>query len=807
MQIWLPKIRGVLLCVLVACGLSRADQPLGSEAIDFFESKIRPVLVEHCYECHAVESDSVGGELLLDSREGIARGGENGPAIDVKSPGSSRLLIALRYDSDDLQMPPDGQLASTVVADFEKWIAMGAPDPRTGKPATVAEAIEARAKDHWAFVTPQRPEIPVVKNEDWPKTDTDRLILCRLEKQGLTPSPRADRFTLVRRLYYDLIGLPPTYEEVSEFLVDDSEETYLAKVDELLESPHFGEKWARHWMDLCRYGDTKGYVFQEDRNFPNAYKFRDWVINAFNDDLPYDQFLTYQLAADLLPDAEEKKHLAAHGYITLGRRFINNKHDIVDDRIDVVFRGMMGLTVTCARCHDHKYDPISTKDYYGMSGVFWSSREQQDKDLPLRLVDKDKIHNQRVLVRGNPGNRGDEAQRRFPTFFTSLNGQSNGDFPSDSSGRLELARAITHRNNPLTARVFVNRVWSHLFGKPIVETTSDFGLRSSVPIHQDVLDCLAVDFVEQGWSMKRLIRQMVLSQYYRTSSQTVAALQDSDPENLMLWRRQRRRLGFEAMRDSLLKASGHLDSAVGGESIKIETMPPANKRTLYAHIDRQNLPNVFRNFDFASPDAHSPRRLETTVPQQALFFLNSLFVQNMASKLSVRTKDLEETEERIRRLYELVFARQPTEFELQLGRECLQDEPAEEVFTVNPWSYGYGGVVDQRQVEFHRLEHYDKKKKQWQGEDKVPGPTMGWVLLNSKGGHPGGTQELASVRRWTAPATMKVRITGSMRHLSDKGDGIRGRIISSRQGNLGEWFAKKQSVQTKVDLIEVQAGE
>ena len=389
-----------LLIFVSACESIFAEAPLDNDAVDFFENRIRPVLVDHCYECHSVESDSVGGELLLDSREGIAAGGENGAVLDLETPANSRLVVALRYDSDELQMPPEEPLAKAVVADFEQWIKMGAPDPRTGKPTTVAAAIEARAKDHWAYQPPHRPEWNENDGDDWARTDTDKLIHRRLIEHGIEPSPPANAYTLLRRLYFDLIGLPPTFEQVEAFLADGSETTYESVVDELLASPQFGEKWARHWLDLCRYGDTKGYVFTEDRDFPHAYKFRDWVINALNDDMPYDQFLTYQLAADQLPEAEGRPHWAAHGYMTLGRRFINNRHDIVDDRIDVVFRGMMGLTVTCARCHDHKYDPISTEDYYGMAGVFFSSKEQQDSDLPLRLVDKEKIHNERVFIRG-----------------------------------------------------------------------------------------------------------------------------------------------------------------------------------------------------------------------------------------------------------------------------------------------------------------------------------------------------------------------------------------------------------------------
>ncbi len=783
--------------------IARADDQPTPEAIEFFEQRIRPVLVEHCYECHSATANELEGGLLLDNRAAIEQGGDNGKVLVAHEPESSRLLTAMRYQDENLQMPPGGKLSEEVLADFAHWILTGAVDPRDGPPPPPPDSIAARAKKHWAFVAPVKAERPAVAHEQWPRADIDYLVLARLEAAGIEPSPLADSRTLVRRLYYDLTGLPPSFAAITQFEANTAADGYEQLVDQLLDSQQFAERWARHWLDLARFGDTKGYVFMEDRNYPNAFKYRDWVINAFNADMPFDQFIKYQLAADQLAKDGDRSQLAAVGYLTLGRRFINNTHDIIDDRIDVVFRGMMGLTVGCCRCHDHKYDPLSTRDYYGMYGMFASCDEKQDEDLPLRLVDKSSPQEVGIFLRGNPSSRGERAPRQYLSFFA---GEQAQPF-QQGSGRLELADLIASHDNPLTARVFVNRVWGHLFGNGLVRTPSDFGLRSDTPVHRDVLDQLAVTFMEDDWSVKRLIRSIVLSSVYRQSSNIRPAAVDRDPENLLLWRAERRRLDFEAMRDSLLVASGQLDRTVGGASVQIANESPSQRRTLYAFIDRQNLPGLFRTFDFASPDIHSPERPETVVPQQALYLMNNGFVQDAAQAVVGRV-DAAEIGQRVQQIYQLVLAREPTPDELQLATTFIEaDNSSTPIPIGNPWQFGYGSLSgeSQQQVAFHPLPHFTENT--WQGGPERPDPMIGWAMLNATGGHPGNDQEHIAIRRWYAEADGSITVRGKLEHPSENGDGVRGRIVSSRDGLLGEWIAQHKTVDTNTMTHAIKRGD
>ncbi|MCB9937929.1 MAG: PSD1 domain-containing protein [Planctomycetaceae bacterium] len=781
-----------------------ADPQLTPEAVEFFEKRIRPVLVEHCYECHSATANELEGGLMLDNRAAIAKGGESGSVLVAGDPNASRLLIAMRYQDENLQMPPAGKLSDEVLADFAEWIRSGAVDPREGPPPPPPDSIAARAKNHWAFGSPAKSERPTVAHSDWPKTDIDYLILARIEGAGIEPSPVADSRALVRRLYYDLTGLPPTFETIKQFETNNAPEAYEQLVDQLLDSPQFGERWARHWLDIARFGDTKGYVFTDDRNYPNAYKYRDWVINAFNTDMPFDQFIKFQLAADQLAEGDDRSHLAAVGYLTLGRRFINNTHDIIDDRIDVVFRGLMGLTVGCSRCHDHKYDPLSTRDYYGMYGMFASCDEKQDDDLPLRLVDKPNPQEVGIFLRGNPGSRGERAPRQYLSFFA---GEQPEPF-KQGSGRRELAERIASRDNPLTARVFVNRVWGHLFGNGLVRTPSDFGLRSETPVHRDVLDHLAVDFMEGNWSIKRLIRQIVMSSVYRQSSVIRAEAVERDPENLLLWRAERRRLDFEAMRDSILAASDQLDRTVGGESVQIANESPSKRRTLYAFIDRQNLPGLFRTFDFASPDTHSPERPETVVPQQALYLMNNGFVHDAAQAVVGRVDDTD-VRQRVNQLYRLVLARDAMIDELQLATSFIEsgDNTSPDIPIGNPWQFGYGSfnAESEQLVSFHLLPHFVENT--WQGGAQRPDPVLGWAMLNASGGHPGNDQQHISIRRWYAQADGSVTVRGRLEHPSENGDGVRARIVSSRDGLQGEWIAQHKTIETNTSTLAVKRGD
>ena len=658
----------VALTVFGLCTEASAEasaQQLSAAAVDFFESHIRPVLVAKCYECHSQAASSLKGGLSLDSAAAVLRGGDTGPVIVPHKPEESVLLAALRYET--YEMPPSGKLPDEVVADFDRWIAMGAPDPRGEETGEILSRESASGKDHWAFHPPVQPRLPLVANDGWPRIEIDRFILEQLEMRGLAPSMAAAPREMLRRLFYDLVGLPPSADEMAAFAADPSETHYGQIVDQLLDSPRFGERWGRHWLDLARYADTKGYLFEEDRTYPGAYKYRDWVIGSFNGDLPYDRFLVAQLAADQLDDPT---FAPAMGFLTLGRRFLNDPHDIADDRIDVVSRGMLGLTVACARCHDHKYAPISQSEYYGFYGVFSSSKETPRDGEPPMLVEGDAPADAAIFLRGNPGNPGPKAPRQF---LACLSEATQEPFKT-GSGRLELAQAIASSDNPLTARVWVNRVWDYLLGRPLVGTPSDFGARSDPPSHPELLDWLATTFMDDGWSTKRLIRRIVLSSTYRQSSAAGNESLEVDPENRWLSHATRSRLDLEAFRDSLLVAAGRLDETMGGPSVQLTTAPFTARRSVYGYIERQNLPAFFRTFDFANPNAHTPLRAETVSPQQALFALNSPFVWQQAQFLAERSErpvvDSESTKSepreatRIVRMFRFTYGRDPTPDEL-----------------------------------------------------------------------------------------------------------------------------------------------
>src|SRR6267142_5988852 len=377
-----------LLAAFLFAGLPiRAADPT-SEQIEFFESKVRPIFAEHCYTCHSEKAEKLKGGLRLDAPEAILKGGDTAPAIVPGDVEGSLLIKAVRYTDPDLKMPPKNKkLSAEQIASLEAWVKMGAPLPRSTAASHPPDEIAKVRARHWAFQPVKKPPAPAVKNSRWVQTPVDNFVLATLEKRNLSPAPMADRRTLIRRVSYDLTGLPPTYEEVEAFMCDQRPDSYARVVDRLLASPHYGERWARYWLDVARYADTKGYLAGgEERRYAFSYTYRDYVVGAFNDDKPYDQFVTEQIAADLLPLGSDKRSLAALGFLTLGRRFLNNQNDIIDDRIDVVTRGTLGLTVACARCHDHKFDPIPTKDYYALHGVFASSEEPAEFPLlaPLR---------------------------------------------------------------------------------------------------------------------------------------------------------------------------------------------------------------------------------------------------------------------------------------------------------------------------------------------------------------------------------------------------------------------------------------
>ncbi len=638
-----------------------------AEGLEYFEANIRPLLVNHCLDCHG--EDRQGG-LQLDSRAAMLAGSDHGPAIIPGNPTDSPLMAAVRW-AKDVKMPPEGKLPDEAIAKLEAWINLGAPAP--GDDVVLpdeSERMEA-SRLHWAFQPVVKPAMPAVVDIAWARSPIDYFVLAKLEAEGLRPSEMADRRVLLRRASFDVTGLPPDAASVERLVADSDPQAVDRAMEELLASPHYGERWARHWLDVARYADSKGYVFNEDRNYPNAYKYRDWVVQALNSDLPYDEFLIQQIAADRLVADDRREPLAAMGFFPVGRRFLNNIHDIIDDRIDVLTRGTMGLTVTCARCHDHKYDPIPTKDYYSLYGVFASTIEPKEPDDYMALADSEQPVAAQVFIRGNSGNRGEEVPRQF---LEILAGNERQPF-QNGSGRLELAQAIASPDNPLTARVIVNRIWMHYFEKPLVATPSDFGLRSEPPTHPELLDYLAATLIEYDWSLKSIHRLILTSAAYLQTSAQRDDGQQRDPENRLLWRMNRKRLDFEAMRDALLVASGELDPSVGGPAVDLFEQPWPRRRTIYGRIDRQNLPNLFRTFDFASPDTHSPQRFTTTVPQQALYLLNNPFVRDQAHRLANRSEFSQaDPEAKVNRLYELTLARQPNPRERELGIAFLAAE-------------------------------------------------------------------------------------------------------------------------------------
>ncbi len=943
-------------CSLIFAGLvasasvTFAAEPTPEQA-QFFESKVRPVLSSKCYKCHAVEQGKSKGGLTLDTREGLFKGGETGPAV---APGKmdSLLLTAISYKDADLQMPPKGEkLSDQEIADLTAWVKMGAPDPRKADASKKLTGLTDKARAHWAYQPVKKPVIPTVKNRAWCITPVDAFVMEKLESKQMAPSPPAGREALLRRATYDLLGLPPTPAEIDAFTTDQAPDNFaFAKVvDRLLASPQYGERWGRFWLDTARYSDTTGQRDERgaDYRFPYAYTFRDWVVKSFNDDLPYDQFILQQLAADKLPN-NKPENLAALGLITIGERF-PNRNDVINDQIDTVSKGFLAMTVACARCHDHMFDPIPTKDYYAMHGIFASTVEPAEKPLlagkPIdpklkadfeskvaaveqdnrdkyykviedfsfmfrqkaaayitaahlgqrdaseenqqkadalateekldrnlvneirnRLRNKDhevfgpfarltaagdgwkettaklatekrfnplivaaikesspqsweqlaeiygkiflsvdtkakdvikayagaktmpvavgkadtetngknavpemmqasmtmgmmsgdvndakagtvagiegglarlavtpfriqpayelnsdalraavqqwplqiqgrarfdfakinellmthdgvekramavkdapKAKDSPVFIRGQAGVPGDVVPRRF------LEVLSNGH-PQPfrlGSGRLELAQAIASKSNPLTARVVVNRVWMHHFGQGFVRTPDDLGTMSEAPSHPELLDYLSWWFMEQGWSMKKLHKLVMLSQAYQMTSKVNAETKKTfavmDPENRLLWRANIRRLDFESMRDSLLAMSGRLDRTVGGQPVNLTEEPYSYRRSVYGYVDRGNVPELMSNFDFSNPSMTNSARTTTIVPQQALFLMNSPMAVDVARRIVARPEFQREgiAINRLNAVYKIVLGRAPAAKEVELAYKFIADE-------------------------------------------------------------------------------------------------------------------------------------
>ena len=562
----------------------------------------------------------------------------------------------------------------------------------SSQPGADDEIDWAKAREFWSFRLPKAPPRPLVKNHRWAAQPIDYFILARLEKKGLSPAPEADKRTLIRRAAYDLTGLPPTPQEVASFLADKRADAYERLVDRLLESPVFGERMASLWLPLARYAEDQAHQVGSDTQYfyPNAYKYREWVINAFNRDLPYDQFILCQLAADKMENPSPQ-NLAALGFVGLGPKYYNRdrldvKADEWEDRVDTVTRSFLGLTVACARCHDHKFDPITSRDYYALAGVFASTRMvnktpdgktldgklSADKMPPdtVHVVEDSEAKDLNVFVRGNVERKGPLVERRFLQIL------SKGDpVPfKEGSGRKELAAAIATRNNPLTARVIVNRLCGWFFGQLLVPTPSNFGHSGQPPSYPELLDDLAVRFVHNGWSIKTMVREIMLSSAYRQSTRNDQALA-LDPANELFSRMNRRRLTVEQWRDAVLFVSGDLQP-IGGKSLEVDD-PKNFHRTVYSRVSRLKLNDVLVQFDYPDANVHAEKRAVTTTPMQKLFLLNSPFMIDRAKALAARISAGHKTSDarRVEKLYQLLFCRAPDQPETRLALEFLRKPP------------------------------------------------------------------------------------------------------------------------------------
>ena len=725
------------------------------EQLEFFESKIRPVLAKNCYSCHSAEAKTRMGGLSLDTKNGLLAGGGRGEAVVPGEVDESRIVQAIRYDSK-LKMPPMGKLPDSAIADFEQWVAMGAPDPRESKVHVTKSTINLeQGRKYWAFQTPRRGAPPDVKDISWPRGAIDQFILSKIELKGLALVADAEKTALIRRATIDLIGMPPSPAEIEEFLADESAAAFRKVVDRLLESSHFGERWGRHWLDLARYGETVGRT--RNAPYPLAWRYRDYVIDSFNQDKPYDRFVAEQIAGDLLPYQnldQRREHQVATGFLAMGAHDLNEPDakqfsaDVADEMINVTTRTFMGLTVGCARCHDHKFDPIPQTDYYAMAGLFNSTdlragvrrrprfnavfflkeklvtldglaayradadmgarldqlfeqavkaEEDRDRDLTRKLAremselpipenlamgvaEAGTPVNTSLNIGGDPHELGPEVQRGFVQVLY----QPDADLPkipAQASGRLQLAQWLTRKDNPLTARVFVNRTWHHLFGRGFVRTVDNFGAMGSQPTHPELLDYLAVQFVEQGWSVKALVRQIMLSRTYQLSTDFNEANYETEPDNTLLWRMNRRRMEVEALRDSILRISGELNRERPEAPAKTwdrnKLIRPGDKqikpweatetyRSVYVPIVRNNVNRFYRNFDFPDPaETHGARDI-TTVAPQALFLMNSGFVTSHANVAAERllAKPVSD-HERVRLAFRQTLTRDPNAQEVE----------------------------------------------------------------------------------------------------------------------------------------------
>lgn len=921
----------LLLGQIVVASDPVQPNPADPKGLAFFEAKIRPILAEHCLSCHSTEAaaqNRLSGGLFLDSREGWTKGGDSGPAIVPRKPDASLLLKSVLYDGD-INMPPKGKLPAAAIRDISQWIRMGAPDPRNGaQPIKKQTGLSIEAgKSFWSYRPIVRPKVPTVQNSAWAHNDLDRFILKGLEAKGLVPAPDADKQTLIRRIYFDLTGLPPSPEAIQDFVRDTDPKAYEKLVDKLMGSHAFPERWTRHWLDISRYADSvtlRGLIYTE------AWRYRDYVMESIQNNIPLNQIIREQIAGDLLPapnDAVRTRNLIATTYLALGNSNLEEQDkqqlrmDVVDEMLDVIGKGLLGQTLTCARCHDHKFDPIPTSDYYALAGILrnakaleednvskwvevplpikpelakaialhdaevarlqqkiqllkgtttatnnkgtgviplstlpgivvddvmakkvgmWqhstfsgnyigsgyvhdqnsekgkktltfapdlpanglyevrlayspgssrsksasvtvfsaggektlhidmtkpgpidgrfislgehrfektgqsyillsnedttghvtadavqflpleginstkettspaklppndlthsakelANKQQTLKDLEKELrklksaapkrpmamsvVEEKKIEDARIHIRGLVSNPGQLVPRGV---LQVAHAGPMKPFPKDQSGRGQLADWIVAPANPLTPRVMSNRIWTWLMGQGIVRTVDNFGTTGEAPTHPELLDFLASEFLDLGWSLKPLVRQIVLSRTYRLSSAAPESLARTDPENRLWGRAQRKRLDAEEIRDAMLVIAGNLDPQTGG-TLFPETLAAdygytsdSTRRSIYLPAFRNALPEIFEVFDFADTSMVTGKRTESTIAPQALFMLNAPFPAKQAT-LAAR-RDFGDwpratTTERIQKAYTKTLGRNPTPSELAIAERFLK---------------------------------------------------------------------------------------------------------------------------------------
>ncbi len=733
------------LLTSASAGAQTAQTP--ADGIKLFEENVLPVLEQNCFMCHS-DPDRAENGFLLTTRAGLLRGGERGPAISTSEPALSLLLDAVEYHNDQLQMPPSGRLADTDIEAIRQWVQLGAPfggdedDLTELAPAGDEFQITDADRAWWSVRPLVRPDVPAVADSDWPLNPIDNFLLARIEAADLEPPPAAARRALIRRASYDLTGLPPTLEEVEAFEQDQRPDAWERLIDRLLESPHYGERWGRHWLDLVRYAETDGY--ERDRKKPSAWRYRDWVIDALNADMPYNEFLTYQLAGDEI-DHPTAASIIATGYLRLGiwddepTDTALAQYDDLDSVLDTTSRVMLGMSIGCARCHNHRGDPIPQTDYYRMLSFFrgiapykvgggnqptpenytdWIPANlgtTDDSSLPVdwgpaNLIEVLRVKEvgpeappTHVLIRGNPHAPAERVEPGFPLILGNADpGLAERAADSATTGRRRaLARWIADDGNLRTSRVMANRLWQYHFGRGLSPTPNDFGRFGQEATQPELLDWLATEFVARNWSLKAMHRLMMTSRAYQMSSRPPAGALEADPGNDLFSRFNMRRLTAEEIRDSVLAATGRLNLEFGGPSV-YPPMPAevlatasqpdqawgdatpeqASRRSIYIHVKRSLLHPLLESLDFADTDSTCPVRFTTTQPTQALMMLNGAFMGEQAAALAERVAgDAGTIEERVAGALERVLARRPRTAEIARGVGLIEELKREEGFT------------------------------------------------------------------------------------------------------------------------------